>query len=100
MKQCLFLTYSNTRNLDPKTWKKIFYRAVDSAGNQDSVDLRDIEEDMFRKTKVDVVNATGPWIGSSEQNKMADLKISTFVRNSFKSYEKSRPIGEKSYFKF
>ena len=55
---------------------------------------------MFRKTKVDVVNATGPWIGSSEQNKMADLKISTFVRNSFKSYEKSRPIGEKSYFKF
>ena len=73
---------------------------MDSAGIQDSVDLRDIEEDMFRKTKVDVVNATGPWIGSSEQNKMADLKISTFVRNSFKTYEKSRPIGEKSYFKF
>ena len=73
---------------------------MDSAGNQDGAKLRDIEEDLFRKTKGDVENAAGPWIGSSKQNKMADVKISNLVRNSFKSYEKSIPTGEKSFFKF
>ena len=69
---------------------------MDSVGNQDAVKLRDIEEDLFRKTIVYVVNVTGPWIGSSDQNKISDLKMSTLVRNSFKSYVKSIPTGEKS----
>ena len=73
---------------------------MDAVGNQECAKVREIEEHLFTKTKGDVINSTGPWIGSSEQNKMADIKIAGMVRNSFKSYERNRPLEEKKWFKF
>ena len=56
--------------------------------NENGAKIRDIEEGVFRKTKKEVENSTGPWKGSMSQNKLSDVKISAIVRNSFKAYDK------------
>ena len=68
---------------------------MDSEGNENGAKLRAIEEDLFRKTKKEVVNVTGPWKGTQHQNKLSDGKISATVRNSFKTYDKGVSTEEK-----
>lgn len=63
--------------------------------------MRKIEEKLFRalvKSEVELVY--GPWTGTVEQNRSADMKISMIVKSSFKVYEKTRKTFEPSYFKF
>ena len=50
--------------------------------------------------KEEVENELGTWIGSDEQNRLADFKISTSFKIAFKNYERTKKTYEKSYFKF
>ena len=52
--------------------------------------LLKIESTIFNSLKQELENETGPWEGSREQNRLADMKIATCIYNSFKSYERGR----------
>ena len=87
-------------NSGPKAWKTIFYRVVDSQADEDGDEIRAIEEELFETIKGNVEKVTSSWIGSIEQNRMADQKIATLIRNSFKSYETTKESPEKMMFQF
>ena len=73
---------------------------VDSLTDDAGSKLRRIEEELFiEMVKFEVEAALGPWIGSVEQNRSADMKISRCVKSSFRVYEKCRNY-EGTYFKF
>ena len=91
----------NNPNLDKEAWKKIFYRLVDTLKDEDGDLVRGIEEDLFmRFVKGDVETESGPWIGSSDQNKLSNMKVATMIRNSFKYYESSRQSPQEKVFNF
>jgi hypothetical protein len=55
--------------------------------------LRDIEEMSFiNLVKEEVENELGTWIGSEEQNRLADFKISSSFKTAFKNYEQPRRL--------
>ena len=91
----------NYLNLDKEAWKKIFYRVVDTLKGEDGDLVRGIEEDLFlRFVKADVENESGPWIGSSDQNKLSNMKVSFIIKNSFKYYESIRQSPQEKVFDF
>ena len=60
-----------------------------------------IEERVFIDiVKSEVVQILGEWQGSRDQNKLADQKVTNYVKNSFRVYEKNIKKFEKSYFQF
>ena len=73
-----------------RQWKKIFYRFLDSYEKNYKIQnqLRKIEYDIFEHIKIDVEKKSGQWEGTSYQNKIADERVATAIRSSFKSYEK------------
>ena len=74
---------------DDEIWRGVFYRTVDSlvdGGNGSR--LRKVEEEL------------GCWTGSVDQNKTVNMKMSSYVKTSFKAYEKTRKPIQESYFKF
>ena len=74
---------------------------MDTLASSDGERLRDIEEMSFiNLVKEEVENELGTWIGSDEQNRLADFKISTSFKTAFKNYERTKKTYEKSYFKF
>ena len=84
-----------------QSWKRYFYRCVDTLAGTDGDHLREIEEKSFAHIfKKEVEAELGPWTGSAEQNRLADYKIAGSVKNSFKNYEKNKKEYEQSYFKF
>ena len=91
----------NNLNLDKEAWKKIFYRLVDTLEDEDGDLVRGIEEDLFlRFVKGDVENESGPWIGSSDQNKLSNMKVASMIRTSFKYYESVRQSPQEKVFNF
>ena len=40
------------------------------------------------------------WVGDSEQNSLADMKVAQCVKKSFRQYERSRKDTDVIYFKF
>jgi len=86
---------------DEVEFKKLLYRTIDSKLDEDGDKMRDIEMELFTAFAKNEVEAThGPWEGSYENNKLADLCISKIFNTSFKNYEKSREKYEPSYFNF
>ena len=84
-----------------QSWKRYFYRCVDSLAGNDGDHLREIEEMSFAQIfKYEVEAELGSWTGSDEQNRLADYKIAGSVKNSFRNYEKTKKGYEQSYFKF
>ena len=74
---------------------------VDSLDSEEGNQLREIEEKSFLEfAKEEVENETGQWVGSKVQNRLADNKISSSIKQSFKNYEKTRGSETTSYFKF
>ena len=73
---------------------------MDSQADEDGDEIRAIEEELFETIKGNVEKVTSSWIGSIEQNRMADQKIATLIRNSFKSYETTKESPEKMMFQF
>lgn len=87
--------------LDDVEFKKLLYRKIDSKMNEDVGKMRDIEMELFTDfAKSEVEAKHGPWMGSNENNKLADLCISKIVKTSFKNYEKSKEKYEPTYFNF
>ena len=87
--------------LDDKEWKRKFYRFVDSYQGEDMMKLREIESDIFQGIKAEIAkDYGGQWTGCELQNRMADEKIASCIKASFRSYEKQglRPHGH--FFKF
>ena len=79
----------------------MFYRVVDSLATSEGDQVRSIEEHSFANiVKDEVEEELGPWTGSKEQNALADYKIASSIKTSFKSYEKNRKSFEESFFKF
>ena len=80
-------------------WKKLWNRAVDSpVTNDSSVKLRQIEKKIFNTVKNEVGGCV--WLGNADQNRDADVKVSKFVKMSFKNYEDKRAPADESFFKF
>jgi len=88
-----------------KRWKQLYYRLVDSDDLPDDVKatVRKIERNMFVVIKPEVEKETGTnWDNSSQQNKMADVKIASMLKKSFCLYERNNADNthSTSYFKF
>ena len=65
--------------------------------------VRKIERNMFVVIKPEVEKETGTnWDNSSQQNKMADVKIASMLKKSFCLYERNNADNthSTSYFKF
>ena len=56
--------------------------------------------ELFQNIQKEVEDCLGVWVGSPEQNHMADLKISGCIRNSFKNYELDSDDYKRQYFSF
>ena len=97
----VYILKCNLFYLDEVEFKKLLYRTIDSKLDEDGDKMRDIEMELFTAFAKNEVEAThGPWEGSYENNKLADLCISKIFNTSFKNYEKSREKYEPSYFNF
>lgn len=63
--------------------------------------LIQLEFTTFQVIKKALVEDMGPFVGSLEQNKKADLMISNTIRTSLRTYEeKTKKSYDKSYFSF
>jgi hypothetical protein len=82
-------------------WMRNFYRTVDTLSDENGCRLRKVEEKLFKEfAKDEVEDVLGSWIGSTEQNKSADQRISRYVKSSFRVFEKTLKPPQKSFFKF
>ena len=88
--------------LGVKTFRKMFYRALDSLGDEVRCLQRmlAIEEKTFGVVKGDVEKEFGEWTGTLDQNKKADSLIASALYSSFKTYEKNKKSYEDSFFIF
>lgn len=67
--------------------------------DHDADRLRKIEEDLFCTfVKKEVEAEQGAWVGSVDNNRLADSKVSAIVKTSFKNYEKTKKKGDPEYF--
>ena len=67
--------------------------------DDDGKRLRKIEEDLFFAfAKKEIEAEQGVWDGSVEHNRLADMKVSSIVKTSFKNYEKNRRKEDQQYF--
>ena len=61
--------------------------------------IRKIEQDLFVSfVKKEVEAEQGSWIGSVENNRLADKRVAAIVKTSFKNYEKTKKKFEPAYF--
>ena len=86
-----------------RKWKSLLYRFID--GGDLAQDIRDrllkIEETLFKSIIAEVVDETGrEWEGDIKQQRLADNKVATSLKQSFVDYEKSKAKTSKSFFKF
>ena len=83
-------------------FKSLFYRYVDTEGSEEGELLKEIEMRIFRDVvKPEFESESEDWIGSKIQNKSADWKVASIVRQSFKTYEKGKSVEyENSFFNF
>ena len=63
--------------------------------------MRSIEEGIFvNVVKKEVEDQMGPWEGNSAENKLADQKISSHIKTSFRIFEKSKKYPDIAVFNF
>ena len=74
-------------------------RFVDTHSKDTRERLLEAEMNIFKNVKKEVVDETGPWTGSLQQNMMADVKIAYSIYSSFKNYSNGmQRLG--TYFRF
>ena len=84
--------------LEEGIWKKIFYRLIDTLGEDD--DDRDKMLDIESQTYGAIINEFENEKDVEVQNKLADHRIAKAIVTSLKLYESSRKKFDVSYFKF
>ena len=69
---------------------------------EDKVKFLKIEETIFLSIKKDILEELGDdeWVGSSEQQSLADFKVAICLKKSFAEYEKNKAKSSKTFFKF
>ena len=61
--------------------------------------IRKIEQELFVSfVKKEVEAEQGSWIGSVENNRLADKRVAAIVKTSFKNYERIKKKFEPAYF--
>ena len=61
--------------------------------------IRKIERELFVTfVKKEVEAEQGTWVGSVENNRLADKRVAAIVKTSFKNYEKTKKKFEPAYF--
>ena len=61
--------------------------------------IRKIEEELFVTfVKKEVEAEQGTWVGSVENNRLADKRVAAIVKTSFKNYEKTKKKFEPAFF--
>ena len=77
-----------------KTFKKSFYRLVDSFDDDDDSEaskMRQVEHEIFKAVKSDIEKKMDrEWDGSFEMNKVGDQRVAEAIVTSFKVYENSK----------
>ena len=74
----------------------------DSLSAEDQHTIRQIERRVFDACKEDIIKESvdKKWSGTDEQNRRADVVVSTKIRTSFRVYEKSSALPKESFFYF
>ena len=72
-----------------EVWQQKFYWTVDTLASPRGKRLRKMEEQVFRSQRRLVVKGSRKkeWLGTSEQNCLADLKISNVFRKLIEEFE-------------
>ena len=85
--------------LDTETFRRAFYRIVDTLVEEDDSKERmiEIETSIYKVIKKEMDEDE---IDFAEKNRKADGKIASAVLTSFKVYENSRNKHQVSYFNF
>ena len=86
----------------------MLYRLIDSndLDEEDTKKIRDVEKRIFEEVvKAEIIkkkagDVAGGWIGSSDQNRAADLGVANKLRTAFRVYETNDSAAKKVYFKF
>ena len=61
--------------------------------------IRKIEEELFVTfVKKEVEAEQGTWVGSVDNNRLADRRVAAIVKTSFKNYEKTKKKFEPAFF--
>ena len=61
--------------------------------------IRKIEEELFVTfVKQEVEAEQGTWVGSVDNNRLADKRVAAIVKTSFKNYEKTKKKFEPDFF--
>ena len=61
--------------------------------------IRKIEEELFVTfVKKEVEAEQGTWVGSVDNNRLADKRVAAIVKTSFKNYEKTKKKFEPAFF--
>ena len=61
--------------------------------------IRKIEEELFVTfLKKEVEAEQGTWVGSVDNNRLADRRVAAIVKTSFKNYEKTKKKFEPAFF--
>ena len=61
--------------------------------------IRNIEEELFVTfVKQEVEAEQGTWVGSVENNRLADKRVAAIVKASFKNYERTKKKFEPDFF--
>ena len=61
--------------------------------------IRKIEQELFVTfVKKEVEAEQGTWVGSVDNNRLADRRVAAIVKTSFKNYEKTKKKFEPAYF--
>ena len=61
--------------------------------------IRKIEQELFGTfVKKEVEAEQGTWVGSVENNRLADKRVAAIVKTSFKNYERTKKKFEPAYF--
>ena len=84
--------------LEEGTWKKIFYRLIDTLGEDD--EDRDKMLDIESQTYGAIIDEFETEKDINTKNKLADQRVAKAIVTSLKLYESSRKKFDVSYFKF
>ena len=70
-------------------WQEKFYRTVDTLASPKGNKLRKMEEKVFRSQKGVVVKESRKkeWRGTSDQNSLADMKVSHVIRKLIEEFD-------------
>ena len=94
---CILFLHNNSF-LEEAIFRKIFYRIIDTLGEDD--DDREKMLDIESQTYGAIIDELESEKNVDQRNKLADRRIAKAIMTSFRVYETSRNKFDRSYFNF